>query len=165
VHLRWTPVEVLITKPQATAWGINRPIAKLPTFRLQQGYELRLLRFSKWHDDSGSLTATETSLLRITRVRLPQVAKGCFSAVIPGKSVPVFVKGCPIPALNRARPAKSWEAAPLCYRHVSVRGPTYRENSHANHTWHQLSQQTACFKGSEAPSVWVRFPSPAPLST
>jgi hypothetical protein len=47
--------------------------------------------------------------------------------------------------------------------HVSLRCPTYRENSHANHTWNPASRQTACFKGSEAPSPWVRFPSPAPL--
>jgi hypothetical protein len=47
---------------------------------------------------------------------------------------------------------------------VSLRCPTYRQNSHANHTWHQHSPQTACFKGSEARSPWVRFPSPAPLS-
>src|SRR5258708_35892169 len=49
------------------------------------------------------------------------------------------------------------------YPYVALRCPTYRENSHANHTWHQPSHQTACFKGSEAPSLWVRFPSPAPL--
>src|SRR5580698_68203 len=46
---------------------------------------------------------------------------------------------------------------------VASRCPTYRENSHANHTWHPHSHQTACFKGSAAPSLWVRFPSPAPL--
>ncbi len=45
---------------------------------------------------------------------------------------------------------------------VSLRCPTYLENSHANHTWHQQSRETASFKGSEAPSPWVRFPSPAP---
>jgi hypothetical protein len=44
---------------------------------------------------------------------------------------------------------------------VVLRGPTHRENSHANHTWDHSSHQTACFKGSEMPSVWVRFPSPA----
>jgi hypothetical protein len=49
------------------------------------------------------------------------------------------------------------------YPHVALRGPTYHENSHANHTWHPPSHQTACFKGSEAPPVWVRFPSPAPF--
>jgi hypothetical protein len=49
------------------------------------------------------------------------------------------------------------------YPYVALRGPTYRENSHANHTWHPQSHQSACFKGSEAPAVWVRFPSPAPL--
>src|SRR6266404_78802 len=49
------------------------------------------------------------------------------------------------------------------YPYIALRGPTYRENSHANHTWHLQSQQTSCFKGSEAPPVWVRFPSPAPL--
>jgi hypothetical protein len=48
------------------------------------------------------------------------------------------------------------------YPYVALRGPTYREISHANHTWHQQSHQTACFNGSEAPSVWVRFPPPAP---
>jgi hypothetical protein len=50
------------------------------------------------------------------------------------------------------------------YPYIALRGPTFRENSHANHTWHQHSHQTACFKDSEAPPVWVRFPSPAPLS-
>ena len=49
------------------------------------------------------------------------------------------------------------------YPYVALRGPTYRENSHANHTWHQSSHQIACFKASEAPPAWVRFPSPAPL--
>jgi hypothetical protein len=49
------------------------------------------------------------------------------------------------------------------YRYLTLRCPTYRENSHANHTWRQHSRQTACFKGSEARSSWVRFPSPAPL--
>ena len=50
------------------------------------------------------------------------------------------------------------------YPYVALRGPTYRENSHASHTWHPQSHQTACFKGSVAPAVWVRFPSPAPES-
>jgi hypothetical protein len=43
-----------------------------------------------------------------------------------------------------------------------IRGPTYRENSHANHTSHPSSHQTACFLAPEAQPVWVRFPSPAP---
>src|SRR5258708_1768993 len=47
---------------------------------------------------------------------------------------------------------------------VSLHGPTYHENSHASHTWPRPSHQTPCFKGPEAPPVWVRFPSPAPLS-
>ena len=51
--------------------------------------------------------------------------------------------------------------APM-YPYVAVRGPTYRENSHANHTWNPQLHRTACFKASEATSVWVRFPSPAP---
>jgi hypothetical protein len=37
-------------------------------------------------------------------------------------------------------------------------------STHKDHTWHPSSRQTACFEGSEAPPVWVRFPSPAPLS-
>ena len=49
------------------------------------------------------------------------------------------------------------------YPHVALRCPTYRENSHANHTWHPPSRQTACFQVPEATSLWVRFPSPAPL--
>ena len=49
------------------------------------------------------------------------------------------------------------------YPYVALCGPTYRENSHANHTWHRQSHQTGCSKGPEDPSVWVRFPSPAPL--
>jgi len=49
------------------------------------------------------------------------------------------------------------------YPYVALRGPTYHENSHANHTWHPQSHQTACSTDSEAPPVWVRFPSPAPL--
>ena len=48
-------------------------------------------------------------------------------------------------------------------RDIALGCPTCLENSHANHTWHQHSHQTACFKGSEANSPWVRFPSPAPL--
>jgi hypothetical protein len=47
--------------------------------------------------------------------------------------------------------------------YVALRGPTYCENSHANHTWHPQSRQTAYFEGSGARPVWVRFPSPAPL--
>jgi hypothetical protein len=46
---------------------------------------------------------------------------------------------------------------------VSLRGPKYRENSHANHTWHLSLRKTACFLHSEWPPVWVRFPSLAPL--
>jgi hypothetical protein len=49
------------------------------------------------------------------------------------------------------------------YLYVVLRGPTYRENSHANHPWNPQSHQTACFKGSETPPVWVRFPSPPPF--
>jgi hypothetical protein len=49
------------------------------------------------------------------------------------------------------------------YPYVALRDPTYREKSHANHTWHPHSHQTTCFKDSEALPVWVRFPSPAPL--
>ena len=41
------------------------------------------------------------------------------------------------------------------YPYLALRGPTYRENSHANHTWHQHSHQIACFKDSEALPVWV----------
>jgi hypothetical protein len=44
------------------------------------------------------------------------------------------------------------------YLYVALRGPTYRENSHANHTWYPQSGQTACFKDSEAPSLWVPIP-------
>jgi hypothetical protein len=51
------------------------------------------------------------------------------------------------------------------YPFVALRCPTYRENSHANHTWHQHSHQTACFLDPNALSPWVRFPSPAPLSS
>jgi hypothetical protein len=49
------------------------------------------------------------------------------------------------------------------YPYAALRCPTYRENSHANHTWHPPSRQIACFEGSEEMPVWVRFPSPAPL--
>jgi hypothetical protein len=49
------------------------------------------------------------------------------------------------------------------YPYVALRCPTYRENSHANHTWHQGLHETACFLVPAAPSPWVRFPSPAPL--
>ena len=45
---------------------------------------------------------------------------------------------------------------------VASRCPTYRENSHANHTWHPHPQETACFIVPAAPPLWVRFPSPAP---
>ena len=31
------------------------------------------------------------------------------------------------------------------YPYTVLRCPTYRENSHANHTWHQHLQETACF--------------------
>jgi hypothetical protein len=49
------------------------------------------------------------------------------------------------------------------YPYVALRCPTYREKSHANHTWHQRSHETACFLVPDAPSLWVRFPSPAPF--
>jgi hypothetical protein len=49
------------------------------------------------------------------------------------------------------------------YPYVALRCPTYRDNSHANHTWRQHSHETACFLVPAAPSLWVRFPSPAPL--
>src|SRR6266403_2067689 len=50
------------------------------------------------------------------------------------------------------------------YPYVALHGPTYRENSHANHTWHRQSHQSACFKGPDPSSVWVRFPSPLHFS-
>jgi hypothetical protein len=62
--------------------------------------------------------------------------------------------------------AHDWNAGArdLAHRCLStLRDPTYRENSHANHTWHRHSYQSRCFRGSEAPPVWVRFPSPAPF--
>jgi hypothetical protein len=65
------------------------------------------------------------------------------------------------PTTRRLEPGTS----PVEYLHVALRGPTYRENSHANHTWHSPSRQTACFQEPVAPPVWVRFPSPAPLSS
>ena len=46
---------------------------------------------------------------------------------------------------------------------VSLRGPAYLESSHAHHTWDLSLQKNACSTVSEATSVWVRFPSPAPL--
>ena len=49
------------------------------------------------------------------------------------------------------------------YPYAALRCPTYRENSHANHTWHQHPQETACFIVPAVPSPWVRFPSPAPF--
>ncbi len=52
--------------------------------------------------------------------------------------------------------------APM-YPYVAVHGPTYRENSHANHTWSPPSRQSVCFSARNVPSVWVRFPSPAPF--
>jgi hypothetical protein len=50
------------------------------------------------------------------------------------------------------------------YPYVALRCPTYRENSHANHTWNALLLKTACFIAPGTPSVWVGFPSPAPSS-
>jgi hypothetical protein len=55
-----------------------------------------------------------------------------------------------------ARSVKHRRSRTSMYPYVALRGPTYRENSHANHTWHQHSHQTACLKGSEASPVWVR---------
>jgi hypothetical protein len=49
------------------------------------------------------------------------------------------------------------------YPYVVLCCPTYRENSHANHTWNPQLRQTTYFKDSEAMPVWVRFPSPAPI--
>jgi hypothetical protein len=37
------------------------------------------------------------------------------------------------------------------------------ENSHANRTQPFVMRQPLCFIGSEEPSLWVRFPSPAPF--
>src|ERR1700679_14562 len=48
------------------------------------------------------------------------------------------------------------------YPYVALRSPTYRENSHANHTRNPQARQSACFSAPAAPPVWVRFPSPAP---
>jgi hypothetical protein len=45
--------------------------------------------------------------------------------------------------------------APM-YPYIAVHGPTYRENSHANHTWNPPSRQSACFSARNVPSVWVR---------
>jgi hypothetical protein len=35
--------------------------------------------------------------------------------------------------------------------YVALRGPTYRENSHATHTWYPPSQQSAYFLAQKAP--------------
>jgi len=61
---------------------------------------------------------------------------------------------------------KSWSpgSRSSMYPYVASRGPTYRENSHANHTWQSPSHQTFYFIVPDAPPVWVRFPSPAPFS-
>jgi hypothetical protein len=37
------------------------------------------------------------------------------------------------------------------YPYVALDSPTYRENSHANHTWDSPSLQTLCFQGPEGP--------------
>src|ERR1700722_11605112 len=56
-----------------------------------------------------------------------------------------------------------WLEPGVSHVDVSLRCPTYRENSHANHTWDPRLRQSACFSAPEAPPAWVRFPSPAPL--
>jgi hypothetical protein len=45
----------------------------------------------------------------------------------------------------------------------SLTWPTYRENSHANHTRDSPSRKTTCFPAPESSPVWDRFPSPDPL--
>ncbi len=67
------------------------------------------------------------------------------------------------PVLADQRPTAGSREPENSRTHVSLRGPTYHENSHAHHTWDALLHQTACFLGPEAPPVWVRFPSPAPI--
>jgi hypothetical protein len=59
--------------------------------------------------------------------------------------------------------SETYDCRASMYPYEVLRGPTYHENSHASHTWHPRSHQTACFQGPEARSPWVRFPSPAPL--
>lgn len=54
--------------------------------------------------------------------------------------------------------SRIFEGEMAMYPYLALRGPTYRENSHANHTRHPPSHKTACFQGSELPSPWLRFP-------
>jgi hypothetical protein len=61
------------------------------------------------------------------------------------------------------RPTTESQEPGISHIDISLRGPAYYENSHANRTWYQHSHHTTCFKDSETPALWVRFPSPAPL--
>jgi Phage integrase, N-terminal SAM-like domain len=38
---------------------------------------------------------------------------------------------------------------PSMYPYAALRGPTYRHNSHAHHTWDSSSHQIACFQAPE----------------
>jgi hypothetical protein len=81
--------------------------------------------------------------------------------VVPEPSATRFLRF--VERLLHCPPIGIWGGEMAMYPYVALRGPTYRENSHANHTWHSPSQQSAYFQAPEAPAVWVRFPSPAPF--
>jgi hypothetical protein len=50
MQLGWAVVlKVRLAKPKTVAWRPNRIAAQLPTFGLEQRYELMLLVFAKWH--------------------------------------------------------------------------------------------------------------------
>jgi hypothetical protein len=49
------------------------------------------------------------------------------------------------PVLADRRPTTERLEPGISHIGVSLRSPAYRENSHANHTWHPPSHKTACF--------------------
>ena len=54
------------------------------------------------------------------------------------------------PTTERLKGSSPGRRLPM-YPYVALRGLTYRENSHTNHTWHSPSQQSAFFPAPDAP--------------
>jgi hypothetical protein len=85
------------------------------------------------------------------RLPCPCVALGGGSAYRPLPTVSMWLQ--PFPRSNASiGPSVEFGLDGPIRPSSTSRGPTYRENSHVNHTWIPQLHQTACFKGSEAPS-------------
>ena len=137
--------------------------------RAQRRHFLKLLkRKTECGDRRCSISSTTESIRFIRSAKKDHDFRPSASGVFPIDAVNggyvAPSSRCWMSSFGRSETTRLRGLSPrTLYTDVSLRGPTYRQNSPAIHTWNPQSHQTACFKGSDAPPVWVRFPSPAPI--